>query len=77
MHTKTESPRQSEGKREKEHELSQVQGMCLQEPGKQMADRHAVAFGSEEEQHEENIMGDIQIGKRGSERQQMKNNLTN
>ena len=39
------------------------------EPGneEQMADRHAVASGEEEKQHEENRMRDVHIGKRGPE----------
>ena len=39
------------------------------EPGReeQVADRHAVASGEEEKQHEENRMRDVHIGKRGSE----------
>ena len=39
------------------------------EPGNEeyMADRQAVASGEEERQHDENIMRDIHIGKRGSE----------
>ena len=60
----------AETERVKERKRARVEsgaGDVPEEPGKQMADRHAVAFGSEEEQHEENIMRDIQIGKRGSE----------
>ena len=39
------------------------------EPGneEQMADRHAVASGEDERQHDENRMRDSHIGKRGSE----------
>ena len=80
MHTKTESPRQSEPKKEKgpEWQMSdrqavvsgekrKVQGMCLWSPGdEQTADRHAVASGEDENEHEENIMRDIHTGKRGS-----------
>ena len=35
--------------------------------GEQMADRHAVTSGEDERQHDENIMSDIYIGKRGPE----------
>ena len=59
-----------ETERVKERNRARVEsgaGDVPEEPGKQMANRHAVAFGSEEEQHEEIIMRDIQIGKRGSE----------
>ena len=40
------------------------------EPGneEQVADRHAVASVEEEKQHEENIMRDVHIGKRGLEK---------
>ena len=43
--------------------------MCGRKPGseKQMTDRHAVASGEQERQHDENIMRDIQVGKRGWE----------
>ena len=39
------------------------------EPGneEQVADRHAVASGEDEKQHDENRMRDIHIGKRESE----------
>ena len=43
----------------------------------QMADRHAVASGEDERQHEESRMIDIHFGKRGSETAHMKSNLTN
>ena len=33
----------------------------------QMADRHAVAFGEEEKQHDENMMRDIHMGQTGPE----------
>ena len=62
--------RVAETERVKERKRARVEsgaGDVPEEPWKQMADRHAVASGSEEEQHEENIMIDIQIGKRGSE----------
>ena len=38
------------------------------EPGKdeQMSNRHAVAFGEEKNQHEENRMRDVHIGKSGA-----------
>ena len=70
MRTKTESLRQSESKSAKELELSEVQGM---EPGnsddEQVAVRHADASGGDirENQHEEDRMRDIHVGKRGSE----------
>ena len=48
---KDRSPRQSERKRRKELELSEVHGMCLWNPG--MRSRYAVATGEEEKQHEE------------------------
>ena len=53
---------------ETERLLKDVQGMPM-EPGNEehIADRHAVACGEEEKQHEENIMRDIHIGERGSE----------
>ena len=35
--------------------------------GEQMSDRHAVASGEDERQHDENRIGDILIGQRGSE----------
>ena len=43
--------------------------MCLWSPRneEQMAERHAVACGEEEKQHEEDKMRDIHVGKRGSE----------
>ena len=43
--------------------------MCLWSPRneEQMAERHAVACGEEEKQHEEDTMRDIHVGKRGSE----------
>ena len=48
--------------------LKEVQGMPM-EPGSEehISDRHAVACGEDEKQHEENIMRDIHIGERGSE----------
>ena len=44
-------------------------GDVLLKPGdeEQKEDRHAVASGEEEKQHEENRMRDVHIGKRGSE----------
>ena len=57
-------------KRGKELELREVQEMCLWNPGtEQVAGRHANASGGDitENQHEENRMRDIHIGKRGSE----------
>ena len=68
----TESLRQSESKRGKELELSEVQEMCLWNPGTEMmsrwAVRHADASGSYiiENQHEEDRMRDIHINKRES-----------
>ena len=43
--------------------------MCGRKPGseKQMADRHVVASGEEDRQYDNNIMRDIQVGKRGWE----------
>ena len=59
MHTKTESPKQSEWSRRKR---ARVQPRSEE----QMRDRHVVASG-EHERHDENIMRDIHIRKRGSE----------
>ena len=42
----------------------------------QMTDRHVIASGEEEKQHEENIMRDISTFVHEDRRQQMKNNLT-
>ena len=72
MRKKTESLRQSESKRGQELELSEVQGMCLWNQGtddEQVAVRHADASGGDikENQHEEDRMRDIHIGKRGTE----------
>ena len=73
MRTRTESLRQSESKREKEHELSEVQGMCLWNPGTEMMSRWQcdmrthLAVTSEKTEHEEDIMRDIHVGERGSE----------
>ena len=72
MRIKPESLRQSESKRGKELELSEVQGMCLWNPGtddEQVAVRHADASGGNivEKQHEEDRMRDIHIGKRRPE----------
>ena len=49
MHTKTESPRQSELEKDKELERKEVQVNVPMEPGteEQMADRHAVAAGED------------------------------
>ena len=60
MHTKTER---------KSARVERGAGDVHEEPAneEQMADRHAVASGEEEKQHEESIMRDIQMGKRGSE----------
>ena len=43
--------------------------MCGRKLGseKQMTDRHAVASGEQETQHDENITRDIQVGKKGWE----------
>ena len=64
--------RVAESERVKERKRARVEkgaGDVLVELGneEQMADRHAVASGEEENQHEENRMRDIHIGKRGSE----------
>ena len=69
MHTKTESLRESESERREELELSRVAGDVPTEPRneEEMADRHAVASGEDERQHDENMMRDIHIGKRVSE----------
>ena len=73
IHARTESLRQSKSERRKELELSEVQWMCLWDPGdrddEQVAVRHADASGGYiiENQHEEKIMRDIHVGKRGSE----------
>ena len=57
--------------REPEKGASNVPGAAdvPMEPGKdeQMAGRHAVASGEEENQHEENRMRDIHVGKSGAE----------
>ena len=54
--------------------MYQVQGVVPMEPGseEQMADRHAVASGEEENQHEENRTRGIHIGKE-ERRQHMRN----
>ena len=63
-HTRTESLRQSESKRGEELELSEVQWMCLRNPGnkddEQVAVRHADASGGyiAEYQHEGKILRD-------------------
>ena len=73
MRTKTESLRQSESKKGKELELSEVQEDVPMEPGnragEQVAVRHADASGGDirEDQHEEDRMRDVHIGKRGPE----------
>ena len=71
IHARTESLRQSESKRRKELELSEVQWMCLRDPEtdcEQVALRHGDASGGyiKANQHEEKRMRDIQVGKRGS-----------
>ena len=73
MHTRTASLRQSESKRGKELELSEVQGMCLWNPGTEMIIRWRfdmrthLAVTSGKTQHEENGVWDIHVGRRGSE----------
>ena len=73
MRTKTESLRQSESKRGKELESKEVREMCLwnlkNRDDEQVVVRHADASGGDvtENQHEEDRMRDIHIGKRGSE----------
>ena len=68
MRTKTESPRQSESKRGKELELSgagDVPGVNENRDDEQVAVRHADASGGDirENQHEEDRMRDIHVGK--------------
>ena len=55
--------------KEKEFEWNEVQGDVFVEPrnDEQMSDRHAVASGEDERQHDENILRDFHIGERGSE----------
>ena len=73
MRTKTESLRQSESKRGKELELSEVQEMRLWNPGVELMSRSRfhmrthLAVTSEKTQHEEDRMRDIHVGKRGLE----------
>ena len=80
MRIKTESLRQSESKRAKELVQSEVQGMCLWNPGIELMSRWRfdmrthLAVTSGKTQHEEDRMRDIQIGKE-DQRQQVKNNL--
>ena len=62
----------AETERVKERQKARVErgaGGVLVEPGseEQMADRHVVASGEDESQHDENRMRDIHIGKRRSE----------
>ena len=62
MHTKTESQR-------KRARAERGAGDVLMERGneEQLADRHAVASGEDESQHDEDRMRDIHIGKSVSE----------
>ena len=57
-----------ETERVKERKRARVERGAV-EPGNEerMVDRHAVASGKEETQHEENGMRDVHIGKRGSD----------
>ena len=73
MHTKTESLRQSEPKERKRARVERGARDVPVEPwnrdDEQVAVRHADASGGDitENQHEENRMRDIRVGKRGSE----------
>ena len=71
MRIKTESLRQSESKRGKELELSEVQGMCLWNPGTEMMSRWRFDMRiwrcHQRNDHEEDRMRDFHIGKRGPE----------
>ena len=78
MHTKTESPRQSESKRGKELELSvQVQDVLVESGNEeQIADRHGrrIWRGSETTRREKNERHPTLA--KEDRRQQVKNNLT-
>ena len=69
MRTKTEIAETERVKQRKRTRVERSAGDVLVESGneEQVADRHAVASGEEEKQHEENRMRDVYIGKRGTE----------
>ena len=69
MRRKTKSPRSERVKGRKRARVERGAGDVPRVPGheEQMADRHAVASGEEEKQHDENRLRHVHIGKRGSE----------